>query len=211
MLITLPKFDPTSCCVSAWSEEIIKIAERNGINTIPIREKNVTKSCIESNIKSKNPRFLAFNGHGTDTIIAGHDNEPLITLGENDNLLESRIIHSFTCNSAKKLGRECNSDAFIGYDDIFWLYMDGNKTANPLKDEFARPFMESALEAPKQLAKRKTAGEAYDESQNKYQEWIDEFTRGSSKHTAEELQVILPFLHFNKNCQAIHGSRNARV
>ncbi|MBI2675729.1 MAG: hypothetical protein HYX24_04685 [Candidatus Aenigmarchaeota archaeon] len=211
MFITLPDFDLVTSYASAWSAEVIDIAERNGMKITAINGRNVTKSSIETNIKSKNPKFLSFVGHGSDTVICGHDNEPLIVLGENESLLASKIVHAFTCSSAARLGKECNSSAFIGYGDLFWLYMDRNRTAKPLEDELARPFMESAIEAPRQLAKKKTAGEAFAESQRKYQKWIDELTLSSSKHTAEELQVILPLLHFNKNCQMLHGNPHARV
>ena len=207
MLLTLPKHDEITKCISVWSEDVIKTAERNGFKITDIREKGVTKSKIEYNIKSKNPKLLLFNGHGRDDVIAGHDNKPIIILGENDDLLNSKIVHSFSCSSAKELGKKCKAEAFIGYDDLFWLYMDGNNLSNPLKDKKVRPFMESAIEAPKQLAKRKTAKEAYEKSQKKYQKWIDELTLSSSKHTSEELQVILPLLQFNKNCQVIHTKK----
>ena len=211
MLITLPDFDLTTSYVSAWSEDIISIAEKNGIKPVTIRGKNVTESHVIKIIKSKNPSFLAFNGHGSDICIAGHDNEPLITLGENESQLDSRIVHSLTCSSAARLGKECNAKAFIGYDSIFWLYMDRSKTARPLDDMKAKPILESALEAPKQIVKRKTAGEAFRKSQEKYKKFIDELTLSSSKHTAEELQVILPFLHANKNCQRMYGEKSARM
>lgn len=211
MLITLPDFDITTSYVSVWSEEIIRIAERNGIKVIPIRGDGITKSHVTSDIESKNPSFMAFNGHGSDICIAGQHNEPIITLGENESLLESKIVHSLTCNSAGKLGKVCRARAFIGYDSIFWLYMDGSKTAKPLNDIKAKPILESALEVPKQIAKGESAGEAYRKSQERYQKFIDNLTLSSSEHTSEELQVILPFLHANKGCQRMFGDKNARI
>jgi len=211
MLITLPDSDLTTSYLSAWSEEIITIAEKNGIKSIPLRGHRATQSHVDKTIRSKNPSFLVFNGHGSDTSICGQNDKPLITLGENENLLDSKIVHAVSCNSAKKLGKECKAKVFVGYDSIFWLYMDGNKTSKPLKDMKVKPILESALEAPKQIVKRKTAGEAYEKSQEKYQKHINELTLSSSKHTAEELQVILPFLHWNKNCQILHGDPSARI
>jgi hypothetical protein len=211
MLITLPDFDVTVSYVSAWSEEIIRTAEKNGIKTVPVRGDGVTRSHVTSDIKSKNPSFIAFNGHGSETCIAGQNNEPLITLGENDRLLDSRIIHALTCSSASGLGRGCKASAFIGYDGIFWLYMDNNKISRPLSDMKVRPILESAMEAPRQIAKGESAGNAYAKSQETYQRFIDHMTLSSSEHTAEELQVILPFLHSNKGCQKIFGDREARI
>jgi len=211
MLITLPDFDVTTSYVSAWSEEIIKIAEKNGVKAIPIRGSGVTKSHVASDISSNNPSFIAFNGHGSEDCIAGQNNEPLITLGDNDKLLDSRIVHALACSSASELGKKCKAKAFIGYDGIFWLYMDRNSVSRPLSDMKAKPILESALETPRQIAKGESAGNAYAKSQETYQRFIDHMTLSSSVHTAEELQVILPFLHGNKGCQRIFGDRNARI
>ena len=211
MLITLPDFDITTSYVSVWSEDIIRIAEKNGIDVVPVRGDRVTKSHITSDIESKNPSFMAFNGHGSEVCIAGQNNEPLITLGENDRLLDSRIVHALTCSSAYKLGKKCKAKAFIGYDGIFWLYMDGNRVSRPLSDMKVKPILESALEAPRQIAKGESAGNAFAKSQETYKKFIDHMTLSSSEHTAEELQVILPFLHSNKGCQRIFGDREARI
>lgn len=211
MLITLPDSNLTTCYLSAWSEQIVELAHKNGITPIPIRSKNVTFWCIKQNIESKNPNFLVFNGHGSEISICGQDNRPLITLGENEYLLDSKIVHALSCSCAKELGKKSKAKAFIGYDDLFWLYFDGNKTTTPLKDARVKPILESALEAPKQLVKGKTAKEAYEKSQEMYQKNIDELTLSSSKHTSDEIQVILPFLHWNKNCQRLFGDPNAKV
>lgn len=211
MLITLPDSDLTTFYISAWSEPIIELARKNGIKPTPLRGKNVTSWSVEQNIDSKNPNFLAFNGHGSEVSICGQDDKPLITLGSNEHLLDSRIVHALSCSCAKELGRRSKAKAFIGYDDWFWLYFDGNKTAKPLEDSKVKPIMESALEAPKQIVKRKTVQEAYEESQKMYQKNIDELTISSSKHTAEEIQVILPFLDWNKKCQKLYGDPNAKI
>jgi len=211
MLITLPNFDITTSYVSAWSEEIIDVAEKNGVEAIPIRGNGVTKSHVTNDMESKNTSFVAFNGHGSETCIAGQNNEPLITLGENERLLDSKIVHALTCSSASELGRNCKARAFIGYDGIFWLYMDGNKVSRPLSDAKARPILESALEAPKQIAKGESSGSAFGKSQEAYRKFIERMTLSSSEYTAEELQVILPFLHANKSCQKIFGDMNAKI
>jgi len=211
MLITLPKHDLVTTYVSEWSCAVIKSAQKNGINSIIISGPSVTRSEVEKMIKEKSPKFLDFNGHGSDTIIAGHNNEPLIILGENDHLLREKIVHSFTCNSARRLGRSCSSDAFIGYSNKFFLCMNRFFTTRPLKDNYAGPVLESALEAPNQLVKGKTAKESYDKSQEKYQKMIDKYTLSNSKYTTEELTLILPVLEWNKRCQVLHGNGDIKI
>jgi hypothetical protein len=210
MLITLPDSDITIKYASTWSEKIIKTAEKNGINPIPIRDKNVTRTHVEKDIKSKNPRFLVFNGHGSDDSIFGQNDETLIKVGKNEKLLKSRIVHSFTCNSAKELGRKCGAEAFIGYDNYFIFFMDKFSLNHPLEDKLAGPVMECAIEVPLQIVKGKTAGEAYAKSQEMYEKWINEYTISSSHYTTEELQLILPCLYWNKSCQKLHGNPDAK-
>ena len=211
MLITLPKHDLVTTYVSEWSDRVIKTAQKNGINPIIISGSSVTRSEVEKMINERNPKFLDFNGHGSDTIIAGYKNEPLIVLGENEQLLMKRVVHSFTCNSARTLGRNCGSGVFIGYASKFFLSMNRFSTTKPLKDNYAGPVLESALEVPVQLVKGKTAKEAYDKSQEKYQKMIDKYTLSSYKYTTEELTLILPVLEWNKKCQVLHGNGDIKI
>lgn len=211
MLITMPNFDITTKYLYAWNERVIKVAENNAIKVVSIRGRNVTKSHIESDIKKNNPRFLYFNGHGTSKAIFGQNDEPLIVLGENDDLLKSKIVHSVTCDSGRGLGEKCKADSFIGYDSWFFLPMNEFSIMNPIKDEWAKPILESALEVPIQILKRKSTKEAFDKSQEKYQKWIDEFTISSSKHTTAEIQLVLPCLFWNNFWQKIHGKGDSVI
>ena len=211
MLVTLPEHDLATKYASAWSQQIINTAERNGIQIITVKGRSVTKSNVVNAIENKDPDSIIFNGHGSESIIAGHNLEPIIIFGENHHLLKNKIVHAFTCGSGKVLGKECEAKAFIGYNDWFFLCMDKSSTNRPLEDRFATPLMECALEAPIQLAKKQTARESFDKSQAKYQNWIDEYTASSSKYTTEELQLILPCLLWNKSCQALYGNEEAKL
>lgn len=210
ILITLPDHDDLTRYASVWSEKILlSTAERVGIKPIIISKgKNVTKSQITENIKSKNPKFLFFNGHGSPTSIGGYNNEELIVLGENDYLLNDKIVHVLACDAGKTLGKECKSKAFIGYVGKFWLCMDRFSLSRPLEDKFATPVMLSALEAPNQLLKGKRPKEAFETSQKTYDKWIDEYTHSESKYTTAELQLVMPVLFINKLLQVLHEEQN---
>lgn len=210
MLITLPDYDITTYYLSAWSKRIIRVAKKNDLEPVILEGENATRSSVASNIGSKNPKFLAFNGHGSDKSIEGHNGETLIELGENHKLLKDRIVHSISCSSGRKLGKNCGAKAFIGYNDVFWLPMYRFSTASPLEDKLATPVMKSALEAPVQLAKRKDAKTAYEKSQETYKKWINEYTDSSSEYTTEELQIILPCLHWNMVVQSLEGDPKAK-
>lgn len=211
MLITMPDSPPELLYLSKWSEKIIKIAETNGIKVNQIRGDKATKSHITHDIESGNPQFINFNGHGSENCVCGQENEVLILLGENDSLLKNRIVHSLTCESAIELGARCGAKAYIGYNSLFFFCMDGKSLSRPLEDRFARPILDSAFEIPNQIAKRKTVKEAFEQSQKKYQEYIDEYTFSESKYTTEELQFILPYLCWDKSIQIFHGNPDAKI
>ncbi len=211
ILLTLPDYDATTHCVSEWNKNtLIPIINRNSLSHKIISNYRVNESHVSYTIKKENPRFLIFNGHGADDCICGHNDEVIIKLGNNDNLLDSRIVHSFTCSSSSKLGRNSKADVFIGYDDVFVFWLDGATTTKPLKDRFATPQMRSALIVPEELLKGRTAKEAYDASQKVYSDFIDEYKWNSHKYTTEEIQKILPLLMWNKMNQKIIGNKNSK-
>ena len=210
MLITLPDYDDVTKYLHVWNQDVIKAAERNSLEPILSKGKNVVRSQISKIIESKDPKLIILNGHGDFDRVLGHQHEPIIILGENENLLKDRIVHAFTCSSARELGKKCKAKAFIGYSDLFFLCVDRFSINRPREDKFAGPVLECAIEAPLQLAKRKTAKEAFESSQVLYGKWIDEFTVSNSKYTTEELQLILPILHWNKLSQTLHGDPEAR-
>jgi hypothetical protein len=213
-LITLPDHEPGVYCVSEWNKkEVVPLVEEKSEKYDIIGGHQVKRSVVEHVIKEKNPNFLIFNGHGSlsGECIYGQNDELLIGVGENENLLNSKIVHSFTCCSAKVLGEKSKPKAFIGYENVFSFYTHRATTARPLDDKLAAPQMISALVAPKKLLKGATAKEAYEESQKKFQEFIDEYLWNGNKYTKEEIDRILPFLISNKRCQVRIGDPEARA
>ena len=68
-LLPTPDYDLATKYASAWSQEVIDIAERNGFQPIIIKGKSVTKSRIQTAIEQNAPKFIVFNGHGSETIM----------------------------------------------------------------------------------------------------------------------------------------------
>lgn len=214
ILITLPDHDNATNCLSQWNKQkLIPAIKRRNIEYHLVEGQGVTYFHVSRMISKHNPRFLVFNGHGSinGDNICGHNNEPIISLGDNEDILNARIVHSFTCCSAKKLGKGNNANAFIGYDDVFIFWMHRTTTARPLEDKLAAPHMESALTAPYEIIKGKTVEEAYNASQKKYEEWIKEYLWNKDKYTTEELQRVLPFLIWNKGHQVLIGDNKAKL
>lgn len=212
ILITLPDFDPTTKYISEWNKSIIVPAMlRNCRDNHILEKQKANRSHVKYTIEKENPRLLIFNGHGDDDCICGHNNEILIKLGENDNLLDSRIVHSFTCSSAGQLGVKSKADAFVGFDDKFLFWMHRSSETKPLRDPLATPQIKSAITVPFEIVKGRSVNEAYDISQTAYASLIKEYTWNSSKYTTEEIQRVLPFLIWNKMHQKMIGNGNAKL
>ena len=65
---------------------------------------------------------MAFKGHGSPDCVTGGNREVLVKVGENENILDSTIVHSLSCSSASILGPKsvkAGAKAFIGYNQDF--------------------------------------------------------------------------------------------
>lgn len=211
VLITLPDSDLTTRCISEWNKDVLfPIIRKRKIRVHILDGNKVTRSHFEHTVSKEDPRLLIINGHGdlSGESVYGQA-EIIVKQGVNDRLFDSRIVHSFTCCSAKGLGKKSPAEAFIGYDNVFAFSSNRSTTTKPLQDNFAKPPIYCALMAPHALLRGKTAAEAYEESQKNYQQHIDEYLWNSDKHTAEELQRVLPFLLWNMQHQVVAGNPNA--
>lgn len=99
VLISRPKFDETTTYLYTWASKVIAFLKRSYFRVIDLKDEKANKKNVENALIKKNPAFVIFNGHGSQTEICGNNNEVLI------NLLKSKIVHSISCNSAKKLGK----------------------------------------------------------------------------------------------------------
>lgn len=154
---------------------------------------------------------MLFNGHGDKKTICGHHDEPLIKLGENENLLKSKIVYALSCDSAKELGRRCidtGTTTYIGYDDKFVMARDASKTCIPPRDPIAKSFSESSNQIPISLIKGKATKEAYERSQSKFDYWIDFFSSSAAPPGAE---TILWALFWDKTHQRLLGNNTSTL
>lgn len=142
LLVTRPRYDDGTESLSAYALEVLK--EAKGKFLIKDFEgKEANKENVEKYVKSKNPKLLFLNGHGTECEICGHKNTAIFSL-DNVSLLKDKITYARACFSANILGKEAvkeSSGCFIGYTYPFSFWMDGERSATPIKDKVARMFL----------------------------------------------------------------------
>ncbi|MFH1224371.1 MAG: hypothetical protein V1676_01055 [Candidatus Diapherotrites archaeon] len=209
--ITLPEHDDTTAYLSAWAGELIELAKQKGLAVFEFRRERASAAEVGKFLGRKNPKLAMFNGHGGEDWVAGHRNEVLIKSGQNERLLKDKVIYCRSCSSAAKLGRDCvqsGAAAFIGYCDLFGFPINPQKSATPLRDEFAKPCLDVSNQAVKSLLKGNTAGEAYVSSQAAAERWIEKLQQSDAPPEAPHL---LLWLLWNKAHQKIHGNKSVRL
>jgi hypothetical protein len=210
VLITRPNFDRVTSYLFVWSKEIIKEAKKRDLNVFQLNEEQTNRKTLEKRIEKNDPALVLFNGHGSPETITGHKKEILIKADDNEGILKSRIVHSFSCNSARTLGPksvEAGAKSFIGYIKRFVILHDEKHTATPKKDNIAKHFLESANTVPISLIKGNTVKEAYEKSQASFEKSIEYY----KTHYSQENSHILFFLKYDKSIQRYYGNENATL
>lgn len=165
ILVTRPKYDDGTEYLSAYALEVLKKVKEE-IFIKDFEGKEVNKENIEKYLKSKNPKLFFLNGHGNEYEICGHKGEVIFSL-TNVNLLKNRITYARACFSANVFGHEAvknNSGCFIGYIYPFSFWIDGKRSATPLKDKVAGMFLNPSNEIVFSLLKGETTKKADENS-----------------------------------------------
>ncbi|MBU2099951.1 hypothetical protein KKG83_04660 [Candidatus Micrarchaeota archaeon] len=210
-LITRPEHDDETLYLSDYSKKIIAVAEEKGIPVFDCVNKSANKKKVSSLLASKKPKFIMFNGHGSAEVITGNKLEPLIRLGEDEDLIKDAIVYARVCSSGEKLGKSCGdngSGAYIGYDKKFRFWICSTSTHHPQEDRYAKPFLDASNQVAISLLKGASAEEAYDRSQAAFEQYIENLENSDSP---KELRFLLPLLYWDKEIQKYYGKKDIRM
>lgn len=210
ILITRPEHDPLTRYLSRWNSKVIETAEQKGNNVIDLHKEKANKKEFVGRIKKICPSLVLLNGHGDDESVAGHDNEVLIKVGENEELLKDKITYAVACSSAKSLGPSCADEdtAFIGYDELFILNLDREHLGYPLQDKRAERFLEPSNKVAISLIKGHTCQESSENSKRTFMEKIKSLLASSKDPDALN---DAKDLFWNMNHQVCLGNQEARL
>mgnify|MGYP001568312638 FL=1 len=208
-LITLPNHDDTTHYLSAWSKEIIKIANDFSLKVFDLSGEKANRKEFESKIKSLSPKLVMLNGHGDKDIVMGHRNEILIKAGENDDLLKLKIVYALSCSSAKILGLESVKKGALNYtgylDDFIFMY-EPNLFSRPNLDKTAGLFLSPSNVFIESLIKGNSVKESFERSRKAI---IKNFNKSAS--TSECDPTISRFLWWNLRNFSSQGNMNVSI
>ena len=176
VLITRLKHDDALTYLYYYSGKVKEFANKKNIKVFLCDENDVTKNGIESRIRKLSPNFIFLNGHGERDFIAGHKNEVLIKVGENEEILKNSIAYIRSCNTASELGPkaiESGAKGFIGYEQPFIFPQDTNKITKPLEDNVAKPTLESSNIIPISIINGDNLKGACEKSIETTEKWLN--------------------------------------
>lgn len=191
LLVTRPNFDLTTRYISVWAKKIIVLAQEKGNKVFDLDKKRANRKEFESVIRKKETSLVFLNGHGDYNLVAGQDNEELMRVGDNEELLNSKIVYALSCRSGKMLGPssiKSGADAYIGYDEDFIFLYDENKRNQPEQDKIAEIFLGPSNQVMVSLLKNHTPEEAHKNSKQSFARKIKKLL--SSKSTVVESSSV---------------------
>ncbi|MBD3355158.1 hypothetical protein GF361_04185 [Candidatus Woesearchaeota archaeon] len=177
-LITRPNYDKATAYIHSFSKDIVADAKEDaGIHITDLEGSKATDLGFEKAIKKSKPKLVFLNGHGDETVVLGHNDEPILT-ERNVGLLKGKIIYALACESLAKLGRiavEKGVKAYVGYEEEFRWVVDPSRTSTPDKDKNAAPFRKVCLVLGKSLLSGVSAGKSIELTRKEYKRLIKNY------------------------------------
>ena len=81
ILITRPNHDLATTYLYWWSKKVIDKCQEKEIKYFDLKGKKASKKNFDSYLKRNNPSFIFINGHGSEEVVTGWDNEILLKVG----------------------------------------------------------------------------------------------------------------------------------
>jgi hypothetical protein len=199
LLITRPRYDDATHYLFHWSQVLVSEAQSSSVIVYDLPKEKATKRLVESYLRKNRPTVIFFNGHGSRTEMLGHENEVLICKNNNENLLRGSNVYMRACDAGSELGYEivkAGAKGFIGYSRPFTFMIDPETFQQPLKDDYAKPFLECSNQVARSLIKGHSVKEAHESSLKEYKRKISSLLTSANTNS-----FLLPWLVMNQVSQ----------
>jgi hypothetical protein len=177
------------------------------IDVEDLASSRATRSNVVNSLIGRDPALFIGVGHGSASVFTGQNHEEIFWKC-NCRELAGRATFLLSCLTGKELGQDIVSKGgrcYIGYrEEFIWVQ---ERAVNPLEDRLGRAFFEPVLEICKRLADGETTGSAFTASIDKWNYWIDYWSRQGDPAAP----TIVMFLVHNRDAQVLYGDENAVV
>ncbi len=206
--IIRPCHDQAVSYLYSWCEELLHFARSHNVLYSDFQKEKANNAEVTKFLAKQCPKLIMFNGHGNPTTIAGHKNQPLVKMNDNEHLLTNAITYAVACDAAVELGRKVaqqgEETAFIGYEGPFGFVHQPSRECTPAKDKFAVPFKQISNEIIFSLLKESTAQETYHKSQQLCSKLLKKY---SLSEADKENETIRFWLFWDKHFQKVLGNK----
>ena len=205
--VSRPCFDPATCYGALGLKHAVDYFIDAGFLVDDYYAGDATRENIIKSLEEKDPILFFMVGHGSKSVTTCQNLEKLFWVC-NCKELSGRVVYTLSCLCGKELGPdiiEKDGWCYIGYNYVFgWVQV---KPGDPLDDRYARGFYEAVLEILYSLADGLTTGEAYKRSIDKWNYWIDYWSRQDDILAS----LVLAWMISDRDHQVLIGDENARV
>lgn len=209
ILITRPNHDLATTYLYWWLKKVIDKCQEKEIKYFDLKGKKASKKNFDSYLKRNNPSFIFINGHGSEEVVTGWDNEILLKVGGQLDV-RGRIIYARSCMAGLKLGKvsvDSGAKTFIGYTKNYVLLFLTTKKTRPLSDNLSALFLEPSNLIPISLINGNTVEEADRKSKNLMKKNLREIL-SSNKSDKKE---IASYLWHDIKYQTVIGNNLAKI
>jgi hypothetical protein len=210
-LITTPDDDDIVFCCNVWSREIVDLADSKGFKTTELSGPKATRANVESHLKRPVVRFVMFNGHGTQDMITGTEKEVIVKAGENEALLQGKVVYARSCYTLDVLGAasvSAGADGYIGHSLPFAFVSDPTEGAHPLDDELAAPCLATSNIIPTTLLKGNSVSDAVNKSKSEMRKIMEQWETRTDRIEAPFVALCL---NWNRLGLGFQGNGKARL
>ena len=209
MIVIRANHDISTPYLFAFSEELIREAEEKGFKIAKIEGNEISEETLRSRIKHRKPKFIFFNGHGSDTSIFDNQGQEFINIPSAD-VFKETVSYTIACNCLINLGSAAIKKgcyAFIGYKKPFWIARDHKFESTPLRDRIAKPIIECSNVIVKSLIKGNTVEESIKKSHEKAVDNILKLIYSKEPLAPASLQALVS----NDEALSFKGDASAKI
>ena len=208
MIIIRSNHDLQTSYLYYYTNPIINFANKKGYKVIVLEtEKEISEINLRKRIKTKKPKFIFFNGHGTASALLGVKKEIFVDTNSAD-IFNGTITFVRACDSLRLLGEQAVKKgclSFIGYKNKFIIARQHNKTCKPEIDPIAKPALECSNLVMIELLKGRNVKEAIESSHNAASDNILDLVYSNEPWAGASLQALVyndAFLDFKGDAEA---------
>jgi hypothetical protein len=205
--VTRPDFDQATYCGALALAHAVDYMRARGFSVDDLFDGDATRYLVLESLRRSDPILFVGCGHGDSGTFTGQNREFIFWTCDCREVA-GRVIYLLSCLTANVLGPDMvrkGARCYIGYRVEFtWVQ---ERVQDPLADRYGRAFFEPVLELIYRLADGRTAADAFRASVDRWNYWIDYWTR--SGDVAAPLMVA--FLLHDRDGQVLLGDGSATV